>query len=84
MEAIVNDWDSVQGELGGSTKLGKVTDGRPTIIDSRTVGPLDQAGVRKTAFSWLAERVNAFVNVMRPRVRSAAADFQSRGNGSTL
>jgi hypothetical protein len=79
MEAIVNDWDSVQGELGGSTKLGKVTDGRPTIIDSRIVGPLDQAGVRKIAFSWLAERVNAFVNVMRPRIRSVAADYQARG-----
>jgi hypothetical protein len=79
MQAIVNDWDSVQGELGGSTKLRKVTDGRPTIIDSRIVGPLDRAEVRKTAFSWLAERVNAFVNVVRPRIRSAAADYQARG-----
>jgi hypothetical protein len=79
MQAIVNDWDSVQSELGGSTKLWKVPDGRPTIIDSRIVGPLDQAEVRKTAFSWLAERVNAFVNVVRPRIRSAAADYQARG-----
>jgi hypothetical protein len=31
------------------------------------------------AFSWLAERVNTFVNVLRPRMRSAAADYQSRG-----
>ena len=29
--------------------------------------------------SWLAERVNTFVNVMRPRVRSAAVDYQPRG-----
>jgi len=79
MEAIVNDWDSVHGELGGSTKLGKVTDGRSTIIDSRIVGHLDQAGVRETAFSWLAERVNAFVNVIRPRIRSLAADYEARG-----
>jgi hypothetical protein len=50
-EAIVNDWDSVQGEIGGSAKLGKVPDGRPTIIDSRIVGLLDSADVRKTAFS---------------------------------
>jgi hypothetical protein len=76
METIVNDWDSVQGEIGGSAKLGKVPDGRPTIIDLRIVGRLDQAEVRKPAFSWLAERVNAFVNVMRPRVRSVAADFR--------
>jgi hypothetical protein len=77
MEAIVNDWDSVQGEIGGSAKLGKVPDGRPTITDSRIVGPLDQEDVRKTAFSWLGERVNAFVNIIRPRLRSAAADFQA-------
>jgi hypothetical protein len=78
MQAIVDDWDAVKDELGGSAKLGKTSDGRPTVIDSLTVGSLDQAEVRKRAFSWLAERVNTFVNVMRPRVRSAAADYQSR------
>jgi hypothetical protein len=76
MQAIVNDWDAVKHELGGSARLGETSDGRPTIIDSLTVGPLDQAEVRKRAFSWLAERVNTFVNVMRPRARSAAADYQ--------
>jgi hypothetical protein len=76
MQAIVdNDWDTVKSELGGSVKLGKTSDGRATISDSLTVGPLDQAEVRKRAFSWLTERVNTFVNVLRPRVRSAAADY---------
>ena len=50
-----------------------------TIIDSLEVGSLEQLEVRKKAFSWLAERVNTFVNVLRPRMRSAAADYQSRG-----
>ena len=59
METIVeHDWDEVKHELGGSAKLGKTSDGRPTIIDSLMVGPVDQAEVRKRAFSWLAERVN--------------------------
>jgi len=79
MQAIVDDWDAIKDELGGTAKLSTVTDGRPTIIDRRQVGSLDQAEVRKRAFSWLAERVNTFVNVLRPRVRSAAADYQSRG-----
>lgn len=79
MQAIVDAWDAIKGELGGSAKLGKTPDGRPTIIDSLTVGPLDQPEPRKKAFSWLAERVNTFVNVVRARVRSAAADYQSRG-----
>ena len=50
-----------------------------TIIDSLEVGSLEQPEVRKKAFSWLAERVNTFVNVLRPRMRSAAADYESRG-----
>jgi hypothetical protein len=79
MQAIVKDWDAVKDELGGTAKLRKTPDGRDTIGDSLTVGSLDQADVRKRAFAWLAERVNTFVNVMRPRVRSAAADYQSRG-----
>jgi hypothetical protein len=43
------------------------------------VESLEQPEERKKAFSWLAERANTFVNVLRPRVRSAAADYQSRG-----
>jgi hypothetical protein len=42
------------------------------------VGSLGKPEVRKEAFSWLAERVNTFVRVLRPRMRSAAADYQSR------
>ena len=33
-----------------------------SIADSLPVGPLDQAEEREKAFSWLAERVNTFVN----------------------
>jgi hypothetical protein len=49
------------------------------IIDSLQVGSLEQPEVRNQAFSWLAERVNTFVNVLRPRMRSLADDYQSRG-----
>jgi hypothetical protein len=44
-----------------------------------TVRSLADPDDRARAFAWLAERVNAFVNVMRPRVRSAAADYEQRG-----
>ena len=50
-----------------------------SIIDSLQVESLEQLEERKKAFSWLAERVNTFVNVLRPRMRSAAADYQSQG-----
>ena len=71
---------AVKDELSGTAKLSKTTRGTlDTIIDSLEVGSLEQPEVRKKAFSWLAERVNTFVNVLRPRMRSAAADYQSRG-----
>lgn len=77
-ESVVGDWDVVKDQLGGTAKLVKNKDGQDRIADSLIVGPLQQADVRKRAFTWLAERVNTFVNVMRPRVRSAVADYQSR------
>jgi hypothetical protein len=79
MQAIVDDWEAIKGELGGNARPYKVGDGRPTIIDSLQVESLEQPEARKKAFSWLAERVNTFVNVLRPRMRSLAADYQSRG-----
>ena len=79
MQRVVDDWGAIKDELGGSARLDQVKDGRPTIKDSRSFGSLDQPEAREMAFSWLAERVNTFVTVLRPRMRSAAADYQSRG-----
>jgi hypothetical protein len=82
MQAVVDEWKAggaVKDQLGGTAKLSKTTRGTlDTIIDSLQVGSLEQPEVRERAFSWLAERVNTFVNVLRPRMRSAAADYESR------
>jgi hypothetical protein len=79
MLAIADDWAAVKTELGGTVEL-RERDKRPHIIDAKVVGPLGQADVRKRGFAWLAERVNTFVNVMRPRVRSAVADYRAEGS----
>jgi hypothetical protein len=77
MQRIVDDWDALKDKLGGTARLDKPARGdRDTIIDTYRVGSLDQPETRKKAFSWLAERINTFVNVLRPRMRSAAADYQ--------
>lgn len=76
---IAEDWEIVRRELGGTAVLTANKDGRPRIIDSLVAGPLDEPDVRAKAFVWLSERVNAFVNVMRPRVRSAVADYEKSG-----
>lgn len=75
-QAIVEAWDEIAVKLGGTARLGMQT-GRQTVIDSRIFGSLNDPTLRAAAFAWLAERVNSFVNVLRPRVRAAAADYQA-------
>lgn len=77
MLSIVDQWEDVRAELGESARLIE-RDGRPTVSDSKAFGSLDDAETRKAAFAWLAERVNAFVNSTRSRVRSAVADYHER------
>lgn len=77
MQVAADDWLEIKGQIGGTAQLVQA-DGRPRIIDSLQVGPLDDPEVRRRAFTWLAERVNTFINVLRPRVRSAVADFLER------
>ena len=78
MQVIVADWDRIKEELGGTAKLSERS-GRLRPMDSRQFHPLSSHEVRKQAFAWLAERVNTFVNVLRPLVRSAAADYRVSG-----
>lgn len=75
--AIADEWQSVKPEVGGTSYLTE-RDGRPVIGDRRAFPNLDDPDVRQQAYRWLAERVNTFVNVIRPRVRSAALDYEQR------
>ncbi|WP_343654364.1 hypothetical protein [Paraburkholderia caribensis] len=75
---IADDWPTVKGELGGTAELTE-RDGRPLIADRRVFHELDKPENREQAYKWLAERVNTFVNVLRPRVRSAAVDYGLQG-----
>ena len=77
MQSIADNWEAVGRELGGTAKLNE-REGRPNIIDSFSPGPLDDLHCRQTAITWLRGRVNTFVNVMRPRVRSAVADYSAK------
>ena len=78
MKAVTDEWDTVKAELGGNATI--QPEGQYKISEARTFGSLDDPEVRKRAFEWLRMRLNAFVNVLRPRMRSAAADYQSRGS----
>lgn len=73
-QAIVEEWDGVREELGGTARLFTDPYGRSRIGDSASFGALDNPIIRQQAFIWLAERVNRFINVLRPRVRSFVTD----------
>ena len=77
IEVVVKDWDTVKEQLGGTARLVD-KDGRPRIVDSLRVGPLTQSDMRERGCSWLAERVNTFVSVVRPRIRSAAVGHETK------
>lgn len=78
MRMIAEDWKVVGPDLGAGTRLETDQYGRPQITVSERFGALDQPEVRQRAFLWLAERVNVFVNVLRPKVRSLVAEYASR------
>ena len=77
-QSIASDWSTIQEELGPGAELVQA-DGRPRIGEELQVSSLDDPAERQRAFLWLAERVNRYVNVLRPRVRSAAADYDENG-----
>ncbi|WP_209440540.1 PDDEXK family nuclease [Paraburkholderia dilworthii] len=77
MRAIVEEWPDVKADLGGTAEIfQRPADGRMSVCDRRRFANVDAPEIREQMYGWLAERTNAFVNALRPRVRSAAADFQ--------
>lgn len=76
-KVIGEDWATVGPLLGGTATMTE-KDGVPVIGDALRPGNLQDRAVRDRAFDWLTERTNTFINVLRPRVRSAAADYQGQ------
>jgi hypothetical protein len=73
------EWPSLQTEFCGAAEITGIR-GRPTIGEYLQTGDLSQPEVRKRAFDWLAEQVNAWVNVVRRRIRSVVADLHRDGH----
>lgn len=79
---ILDDWDAVRAALGGTAHLFEDTTGRKAAGTSRTLlqdslrtGPWTDPAEKAKALAWLRRRTNEFLNVLRPRVRTAAADL---------
>lgn len=79
-QRLADDWPQIAQLLNGTAQLSTDAFGRAQIGDRRGFGSVEKAD-RQQAFAWLAERVNTFVNVLRPRVRSAVADYLAGQSG---
>lgn len=71
---VAEDWDEIGPLLGEGAQL-IWKDDLPYIQDTYRPGPLADPEARANAFAWLADRTNTFINVLRPRIRSAVADI---------
>ncbi|HEY0014065.1 MAG TPA: hypothetical protein VGB79_14580 [Allosphingosinicella sp.] len=79
---ILEDWESVRTELGGTVRCYEDKGGRKAAGPPRTLiqddfrtGAWTDAAEKARALGWLRTRTNEFLNVLRPRVRAAAADL---------
>ena len=83
-DRLVEDFAAVGPQLGGAAEVTKDTYGRNRIGEHASFGPLSHPDNKARAFSWLAERVDSYVTVMRPLIRSAVADYaETYGTGAT-
>ena len=83
---ILGDWETIRAELGGTVHIhvdragrkSPVAEGetpRTLIQDEFRTGPWTDPAEKANAMDWLRKRTNDFLNVLRPRVRAAAADL---------
>lgn len=82
VQRIIEDWEDVRREIGGGVHIyvdagGRKAAGAPrTLIqDEMQTGPWTEGAEKEKALAWLRKRTNEFLNVLRPRVRAAAADL---------
>lgn len=75
VRAMLEDWVAIATELGGTAHRLDDKRGRTLIEDVYTVPSLTDPAHRADALNWLRTRANDFVNVLRPRVRSVAAEL---------
>lgn len=74
-ERVIEDWPAIEEELGESVALEPDKLGRRLIQDSIRTGSWLIPAEREKAMEWMRRRTNDFVNVLRPRVKTALADL---------
>lgn len=74
-DLLLEEWDEIREELGGTPSASEDKSGRRLIQDSFRTGSWSIPEERMKAFEWLRDRTNTFVNVLRPRIKAIVADI---------
>ncbi|MGB7369663.1 hypothetical protein [Erythrobacter sp.] len=75
--SLVERLDEIRGELGEEVFVSELRD-RKRLTEIREVGDLKDDQIRMEAFDWLRDRLDAWVNVFRPRVRAITMDLEDK------
>jgi hypothetical protein len=73
-QELVTHASELEAELGPDATVDFRSE-RPVIAQEFAVNDLENSEDRDRALSWLRERTNAFVNALRPRIRSVLRDL---------
>lgn len=72
---VAEESEAICRELGGTATVEINRDGKLSIVDRLMISNLNDPQDRAKAIAWLAARTNDFVNVIRPRIKSAVVEF---------
>ena len=72
---VIDDFDLYRDELGAEANSKRATDGRRHVAAVRGGVDFNDPVSVGEAIGWLRTNTNRFVNVFRPRIRSAVAEF---------
>ena len=76
VKSVVEDWTSIEPELGQTVRLYADNLDRSLISDGCVFPSLSSSQYRTLAIEWLQRRANDFVNALRPRIKAAAASLE--------
>jgi len=78
VQTLVQEWQDIAPLLGGKAEVRAWHNDKNRFWIAEFVGlkPLTSERDRKRAIEWLRQRINTWVSVLRPRIRSIIADLE--------
>lgn len=81
LQRVLEEWSVIQPEVDGQAelKLWRGDASRKWVAEDVPASPFGSPEERNHALNWFCERLNTWVSLFRPRIRSAVADIEREG-----